>query len=1592
MGGIRALFAVFFCCLLGAGVADAESVRGDMNGWEPSWMAQDIAFGNYWAVSLTNTVDGSCGFIFDQKGNYDPKWGAGTDSQNATANATLGQARIGFGAGNMNSSFTADHVLTFRLGGDSTWWDRPFLVMETTAWPATIATVTNDAETAGLDPVTVTIGLDRMKSFEETVYVRYSVNDWSSSSFVAATGDTSTMTAEIPDQVDGTEVRFYVLSSTFPQQMVEQYTDFCTLRGNNDGSNYFYVVHDPSPAVPDAPAVLPASVTNEFDFTAAWESSTGASEYRVDVSDTNDFMKFVAGYEDVSADSVTTCLVTGLISETTYYYRVRAKKAGGTSGNSFTQCVTTAAHITHLGNCWHIPANYEPQGTFMRNPLIPYADSDVYLYTGNCFQNDETAGDQNGGSVFYRLVGAESWQTAGLGFDSEVDNNKYWKTKIDADTFVATNEVEYYMEVTYENRDTTYIGMDNTLFASATGAQSQPFHFTYAGASGDEPGFIYHGTNVVKTGADGLQFWTKVGYAQGSGTNRWADHVVVYYTTNGTDPVITGLGVAGNADTLVLECVFDHVEEDEFEGGDAMWWQGSVNGLPVDAGSSIRYKVGAWNSEGNNVERFAEYSADPDHLFIVSLYTPGASGLQVSIDGGNSWQNADYTTSKAFIDEINGDSVDIQVHYNPGDDTAKNVEIFSNVGRREYVDVDYSNEHITPDGYADGICPPDGNLLTTNDVGAYFTAFAMTGGPDDYYWTGRVSRCGAYRLTARFQTTEQSGTNWTWYSSDGLRDHAVVVSPKKVHDLTMYELNALTVNAAESSEAGRSTFGSLTDPDNGKFNLNHMDYLQANCLWFQPIHPSADTTRGDPSGYTPGSPYATRDYFAVSKWFGDEGTEDDAMNEFTNFVALCDSYTGTVGTINIMLDGVFNHTAWDAEFGQAGVDLGFCTNKDDRIGGGKPGWYSLWTDYGQPATYYSGVYSNDCATAPDRGDFGKWDDVAELFFGNYAALVRNNPADNANYLNEGDWYDFPGMGTDTKDLWKYFGYYIDYWLEKTGHSGTNSYVNSQDNRGIDGLRCDFGQGLPPQFWEYFINHTRSKKWNFIFMAETLDGGIPGYRSNRHFDVLNEDIVFKFTQAHISETYQFKDAYEDRRNAYNGGSVLLNLTGHDEVMPEDDCWMTASRYGCNAMIDGIPMMFYGQEKGIIPATGEVGGRDQGFALYELNFGKYIVNFKQWNKATFWENPPQYSDGLDQWYGRVNWARLNSPALRSMNRYFLSRKADGNDNPKILATAKYETAGAGPAANDVVLAFALILGDPHTAASDTYDLQGPWNTLGLDVTKYYNVQNLASSDAFVLLWDTPKLGQELYDDGIWVSLDAGTGDDRSITSDGALVQYLRIVEVDAPNHTISVTAGEHGAVSPDGEVTVVDGEDQLFTITAAGRYRIADVCTNGSSIGVAFDNTAVSYEYKWLNVSGDGTLNASFAAMVTTNTPVPVPEEWIHTYYPTNSDYEDVAWCDSDDDTMRAWEEYVAGTDPTQADSMLKSELISVSTDEGHVIRWLGTDQSNRSYSIYFSTNLLNGMQVLQGHIPSLNPAMNSYTDTVNRADATVFYRVRVQLAE
>ena len=70
-----------------------------------------------------------------------------------------------------------------------------------------------------------------------------------------------------------------------------------------------------------------------------------------------------------------------------------------------------------------------------------------------------------------------------------------------------------------------------------------------------------------------------------------------------------------------------------------------------------------------------------------------------------------------------------------------------------------------------------------------------------------------------------------------------------------------------------------------------------------------------------------------------------------------------------------------------------------------------------------------------------------------------------------------------------------------------------------------------------------------------------------------------------------------------------------------------------------------------------------------------------------------------------------------------------------------------------------------------------------------------------------------------------------------------------YTITATAGEGGAIAPDGTVRVAQGADRTFTISAAEGYVIADVLVDGESIG-AVDS------YTFENVRQNHTIEARF----------------------------------------------------------------------------------------------------------------------------------------
>jgi hypothetical protein len=89
------------------------------------------------------------------------------------------------------------------------------------------------------------------------------------------------------------------------------------------------------------PVATAASSVSTNGFTANWNASTNATTYYLDVSTDGGFGTFVGGYSNLDVGNITSSSVTGLAANTTYYYRVRAGNAGGSSANSGTVSVMT---------------------------------------------------------------------------------------------------------------------------------------------------------------------------------------------------------------------------------------------------------------------------------------------------------------------------------------------------------------------------------------------------------------------------------------------------------------------------------------------------------------------------------------------------------------------------------------------------------------------------------------------------------------------------------------------------------------------------------------------------------------------------------------------------------------------------------------------------------------------------------------------------------------------------------------------------------------------------------------------------------------------------------------------------------------------------------------------------------------------------------------------------------------------------------------------------------------------------------------------------------------------------------------------------
>jgi hypothetical protein len=265
--------------------------------------------------------------------------------------------------------------------------------------------------------------------------------------------------------------------------------------------------------VAGAPTATAATGLSETGFTANWTAPSGTAtitNYQLDVATDFGFTSFVSGYNNFSVSGASTsAAVTGL-SSGTYYYRVRAVNAGGTSANSNTEKVvftvpppppTITVTSPSGGEMWTATGKYTITWTYTGNPgskvkiLLLQGGSPVATITSSA-------------SIGKAGSGSYAWTTPatlvpGSNYEVQVTsatNSSYTATSASDFTIAAPT-----IALTSPNGATWNAGGKYQISWSYTGNPGNSVKITLLG--GSTPIVITKSTSIGKTGA-GSYTWT----------------------------------------------------------------------------------------------------------------------------------------------------------------------------------------------------------------------------------------------------------------------------------------------------------------------------------------------------------------------------------------------------------------------------------------------------------------------------------------------------------------------------------------------------------------------------------------------------------------------------------------------------------------------------------------------------------------------------------------------------------------------------------------------------------------------------------------------------------------------------------------------------------------------------------------------------------------------------------------------------------------------------------------------------------------------------------------------------------------------------
>ena len=214
---------------------------GEMNSWGATSMTRNDLGTDTWYVTIqSDGADGSSEFLFrDNNSNYDNKWARG-------ATATIGSKTTWYaGGGNSNFNESNTKYYTFITKDVADGANSEGYVFEFSQTPVSISSVSNAGNGKASTAYTVTVGLSGTPDGNERVYIRYTTDNWSSSSLVEGDPSSNSIGINIPGQSSGTTVIYYAFTSI--TGISNSDADLATISfDNNSGNNYSYYVESGS--------------------------------------------------------------------------------------------------------------------------------------------------------------------------------------------------------------------------------------------------------------------------------------------------------------------------------------------------------------------------------------------------------------------------------------------------------------------------------------------------------------------------------------------------------------------------------------------------------------------------------------------------------------------------------------------------------------------------------------------------------------------------------------------------------------------------------------------------------------------------------------------------------------------------------------------------------------------------------------------------------------------------------------------------------------------------------------------------------------------------------------------------------------------------------------------------------------------------------------------------------------------------------------------------------------------------------------------------------------------------------------------------